>query len=91
MQTELQVSLGSESHLHPENISVQDRDPDVTLSTANRVLTNDPGMLVFVYDLLDWRFRECDTYTGRKTQLQLLHNIQCSKKTNKTMGCLDTS
>ncbi|XP_042945909.1 TSL-kinase interacting protein 1-like isoform X3 [Carya illinoinensis] len=43
MQTELQVSLDSESHLHPENILVHDTDPDVTPSAANHVTTNYPA------------------------------------------------
>jgi hypothetical protein len=49
MQTELQVSLYSELHLHPTNISVQDGDPDVTSSTANHVPPKKPGMLLFIY------------------------------------------
>jgi hypothetical protein len=43
MQTELQVSLYSELHLHPTNISVQDGDPDVTSSTANHVPPKKPA------------------------------------------------
>lgn len=43
MQTELQVSLPSESHLHPENISVQNGDLDVTSSTANYVQPKKPA------------------------------------------------
>ncbi|KAG7960413.1 hypothetical protein I3843_10G121600 [Carya illinoinensis] len=43
MQTELQVASHSESHLHPENISIQDRDPNVTPSTANHVSTKNPA------------------------------------------------
>lgn len=43
MQTELQVSLDSESHLHPENISFQDGDPDLTLSTTDDVLPKKPA------------------------------------------------
>lgn len=52
MQTELQVSLPSESRLHPENISVQNGDLDVTSSTANYVQPKKPGMLLFKYILL---------------------------------------
>lgn len=52
MQTELQVSLPSESHLHPDNISVQNGDLDVTSSTANYVQPKKPGMLLFKYILL---------------------------------------
>lgn len=70
MQTELQVSLDSESHLHPENISFQDGDPDLTLSTTDDVLAKKPGMLLFYIFFTCYRwFRECGSLGGRKSHL----------------------
>ena len=92
MQTELQVSLDSESHLHPENISFQDGDPVLTLSTIDDVLPKKPGMLLFIYSLIvigdlenvvHWEVENLTCYC--------CINARYSKKTNTAMGCLDTS
>lgn len=89
MQTELQVSLDSESHLHPENISFQDGDPDLTLSTTDDVLPKKPGMLLFIYSLLD--LENVVLWEVENLTCSCCINARCSKKTNTAMGCLDTS
>ena len=90
MQTELQVSLHSELHLHPTSISVQDGDPDVTSSTANHVLPKKPGMLLFIYIFFYFLIGalDCATLGCRKLHIWLLHKCPMQQKDPHGNGLL---